>query len=229
MSGWPEAAGELARSAREAISKDLFAPPRPIRSNRVRLRDLLFWAGDDGAGRRFRRWGEIPGPITTPLPSSARRDVVLGLLGSPFLLHERSIDAPGRVRAGDRVHVYLDVSGSVHGILPALSGAVTDCARFVHPVVHAFSTEVAETTLPDLRKGRIRTTNGTDIRCVADHARRNRVTRAVIITDGYVGRPQAADLSTFEGIRLAAAWTPEHMTHDLAGLYGRSDILEVQA
>ena len=45
-----------------------------------------------------------------------------------------------------RVHVYVDVSGSVDAIRGALYGAVLDFREQVHPVVHLFSTKVADVT-----------------------------------------------------------------------------------
>jgi hypothetical protein len=163
---------------------------------------------------------------TVPFPTRSRRDVVLGMLGSPILLHEGSIERDGPTRSGERVHVYLDVSGSISSFLPVLAGAVTDCARFVHPVVHAFSTTIADATLDELRRGRVRSTGGTDIRCVAEHARTMGVRRAVIITDGEVGRPQGIDHHTLQGMRLGAAWTVGAPPDDLAAVIGHSAQLE---
>jgi hypothetical protein len=152
---------------------------------------------------------------------------VAQLLGSPILLHEGSVNARGRTRAGERVHVYLDVSGSVMGILGVLTAAVRDCSEFVHPVVHGFSTKVADHSLADLAAGRVTSTWGTDIGCVAEHARRHGVKRAVLITDGYVGRARGIDAQTLGGMRLAVAYTGGANPRDLAPFSGRHDTLEV--
>ena len=154
---------------------------------------------------------------------------MLDLLGSPILLHEGTATTRGRTRAGERVHVYLDVSGSVSGIVGILGAAIRDCAPFVHPVVHAFSTEVADLSLADLAAGRIRTTGGTDVRCIAAHARANGVRRAVVLTDGYVGRAEGLDAETLAGMRLAVAYTDRRVPGDLEPFAGRHDTLEVAA
>jgi hypothetical protein len=196
--------------------------------NRDRLRALLRWAGGLTERGQFRSVGVMERAATSPLPSRQRRDVVAQLLGSPILLHESSVSGRGRVRAGERVHVYLDVSGSVMGILGVLTAAVRDCSDFVDPVVHGFSTKVAEHSLADLAGGRVTSTWGTDIRCVAEHARRHRVKRAVLITDGYVGRAHGIDADTLDGLRLAVAYTGGSCNdRDLAPFTGRHDTLEV--
>jgi hypothetical protein len=165
--------------------------------------------------------------VVSPVLSRARRDVVMALLGSQILLHEGTATVRGRTRAGERVHVYLDVSGSVSGVVGVLSAAISDCAEFVHPVIHAFSTKVADLSLADLAAGRIRTTGGTDVACIAEHARAARVRRAVILTDGYVGRAEGIDAETLAGIRLAVAYTVDPAPTDLSPFAGRHDTLEV--
>src|SRR5439155_26921666 len=115
---------------------------------------------------------------------------------------------------GERVHVYVDVSGSIAGLPGALYGAVLDCQHLVHPTIPLFSTLVADVSLRELRVGVCRTTGGTDIGCVAEHARGHRVSRAVLITDGYVGRPDGAHRETLAGIVLGVALTPDNATRD---------------
>ena len=52
--------------------------------------------------------------------------------------------------------------------------------------IQGFSTQVHAVTRAELAAGRFRSTGGTDIACVARHLLRERVRRAVIITDGDV-------------------------------------------
>jgi predicted metal-dependent peptidase len=116
--------------------------------------------------------------------------------------------------------VYVDVSGSITGELKAaLYGTVLGCREFVFPRVHLFSTQVADVTVAQLRTGECRSTGGTDIACVADHMRRNKVRRAVILTDGYVGSPTGADGTTLLQAVLGVALTP--------GTSTRGDLQEV--
>lgn len=122
----------------------------------------------------------------SPIPSHSRRSAVLRALGVPQVLYEFQLSGRARERL-ERVHVYLDVSGSMTGIVEDLYGAVLDCAGMVHPKVHLFSTVTSDASLNELRKGVVRSTGGTDIHCVAKHIDENRISRAVILTDGYVG------------------------------------------
>ena len=82
-------------------------------------------------------------------------------------------------------------------------------------------------SLADLAAGRIRTTGGTDVRCIAAHARAHHVRRAVVLTDGYVGRAAGIDAETLAGMRLAVAYTDTRFPEDLAPFAGRHDTLEV--
>lgn len=226
---WPQPPSPITgRSFADAL-RDAVAPPRRVAGNRTRLRALLRWAGGRSALGDVRSVGPSDRRVVGPLRHGSRRDVVADLVGSPILLHEGALSMPGRVRAGERVHVYLDVSGSVLSLAGVLAAAVRDCAPFVHPVVHAFSTVVADRSLGDLAAGRFRTTGGTDIRCVAEHARTHGVRRALVITDGYVGRAVGLDAETLRGMRLAAAYTDRGVPRDLVPFVGRHDILEVSA
>lgn len=224
---WPQPPDPVRGRSLATAIREAFAPPRRVAGNRTRLRSLLRWAGGLSERGTVRTTGTTETTVLTPLRSRARRDVVADLLGSPILLHEGTATARGRHRAGERVHVYLDVSGSVSGIVGVLSAAIRDCAPFVHPVVHAFSTEIADHSLGDLAAGRIRTTGGTDVRCIAAHARAHHVRRAVVLTDGYVGRAAGIDAETLAGMRLAVAYTDTRFPEDLAPFARRHDTLEV--
>ena len=59
-----------------------------------------------------------------------------------------------------------------------------------------------------LRKGECRTTDGTSIECVASHMEKHGVRRAVLLTDGWVGRPGAGAAQTLARVRLGVALTP---------------------
>lgn len=107
--------------------------------------------------------------------------------------------------AHERVHVYLDVSGSMDGVKNALYGAILDCEGYVQPIVHLFSTKVADVDLAGLRAGVCKTTGGTNISCVAEHMEANRIRRAVLVTDGWVGRPCGQHRQTLLSSKLAVA------------------------
>lgn len=58
----------------------------------------------------------------------------------------------------------------------------------VFPKIHLFSTKVSDSTVAELRAGKRLSTGGTDIACVAEHMQRHQVRRAVLVTDGFVGK-----------------------------------------
>ena len=140
-------------------------------------------------------------------------------LGWPPLLHTNSIPCSqqGHDRLSERVHVYVDVSGSIGGLKGALYGSVIDCGDMVHSRVHLFSTEVHDVTLKQLRQGVCHTTGGTDINCVAGHMRRHSVRRAVLVTDGYVWQATQPNRNTLSDVRLGVALCTAESTRGYLG------------
>jgi hypothetical protein len=88
----------------------------------------------------------------------------------------------------------------------ALYGAILDCESHVHRPIHLFSTKVADVSLSELRQGVCKSTGGTSIACVARHMQSNRIRRALIVTDGWVGKPRGNHLDTLSKVRLAVAF-----------------------
>ena len=126
------------------------------------------------------------------------------------------------------MHVYLDVSGSMDGLKEALYGAILDCADQVHPTVHLFSTRIADVRLAEIRAGICRSTGGTDIGCVARHMAENRVRRALVVTDGWVGRPGGAARRTLAAAKLAVAYAGRGVgRQDLADVADATDDLVI--
>lgn len=163
-----------------------------------------------------------------PFPTMSRRSAVLRQFGHAPLLHEGSVPFHRRQPAGERVHVYLDVSGSMNTIKDALYGAVLDCRGDVHPAVHLFSTKVAEVSLAELARGVCRSTGGTDIVCVAKHIAANHIRRALIVTDGYVGKPRGHHHDILSGAHIAVAYLGSNVnTSDLAGIANATDSLPI--
>jgi len=203
---WPQPPNPIRGRALSDVIKSGEIAPKPTPTNRAILRRLILRVARTGASGRIRRIRPSYLEAPSPIPNLARRSIVLRALGVPTLLHPGKVPWPQRVPASERVHVYLDVSGSMDSVLPALYGAVLDCAEYVHPDVHLFSNSVADMTLAQLRAGKRKTTGGTDVDCVANHMRAQRITRAVLITDGYVGKPQGATHTTLANARLAVAY-----------------------
>lgn len=171
-------------------------------------------AGASGAGRGARRPMPAEIQIESPVPCADRRAMVSRALGGTPLLYRAPLQTRQSMPAQERVHIYVDVSGSMEGIKGALYGAVLDCEALVHPQVHLFSTQVAEVTPAQLRAGMCKSTGGTDIRCVTRHMARHRVRRAVLLTDGYVGAADAAGCETLGRARLGVAYIGAHISRD---------------
>ncbi|MCK6564683.1 MAG: hypothetical protein HUU14_12390 [Dehalococcoidia bacterium] len=206
---WPQPPDPIAGRSLEDVIGESRVAPRSEAANRQILRRLLRQVGGIEGGRSFSRaWRDEARTIESPIPSFQRRSLVLGALGTRPLLHPATFMDRRRTPAGDRVHVYLDVSGSIGDLKGSLYGAVHDCQAFVHPQVHLFSTVVVDVSFAALRDGVCHTTGGTSIACVAEHMEANRVKRAAIITDGFVGRLSGDHARVLGAARVGVALTP---------------------
>ena len=175
------------------------------RSNRSLLRRLIEKVANEGTdGQVLRRTADRV-PAQSPLPGFDRRAVVQGQLGFQPLLWQTEVSWVRWRPSADRVHVYLDVSGSMEAVKGALYGAILDCQAHVHPTVHLFSTAVEDVSIPEMRRGVCKSTGGTDIACVAEHIAKKRISRALVVTDGWVGRPTGEHLAILSRTKLAVA------------------------
>ena len=184
------------------------------RSNRGALTKLLRTMSVESGKGRVRNLRMDSVCVESPIPRLMRRSVVLNAIGAAPLLHQEQLDMKRVVPQGEQVHVYLDVSGSVSGLVSALYGAILDNAQFVHPIVHLFSTRIVDVTLQQLRAGYCVTTGGTCIGCVAQHMQQHKVRRAVIVTDGFVGAPSVVARRILEKVRIGVALTPDNSTRN---------------
>jgi hypothetical protein len=198
------------------------------RGNRRILRALIRKVAGPRAAVRSGFQGTGPAQSVTPIPYGDRRAAVLRALGAQQLFYRA--ESTGRVRERcERVHVYLDVSGSIAGFKGALYGAVLDCRDLVHPSVHLFSDAVRDVSFAALRRGECPTTSGTSIECVAAHMKDHAVRRAVLLTDGWVGRPGAGAAGTLAKVRLGVALTPQSNRDDLKRFVHHWAALEARA
>ena len=216
---WPQPPDPISgRSLADILREDTLSPCS-IPGNRAVLRALLRKVGGRAANGRIRRVGDLQMTVPTPVPVIDRRTIVLRALGSKPLFYNGSTKVRRRTPSGDRVHVYVDVSGSMGGIKDAIYGAIHDCRDWIHPKVHLFSNSVSEVTLDEIRKGIVRTTGGTDVCCIAEHMKSNKVRRACIITDGWVGEPCGGHFTTLARSRLGIAYVGNTInTIDLSGV-----------
>ena len=199
------------------------------RSNRGALTKLLRTMSMQSGQGRVRNLHMDSVCVESPIPRLMRRSVVLNAIGAAPLLHQEQLDMKRVVPQGEQVHVYLDVSGSVSGLVGALYGAILDNKQFVHPVVHLFSTRVVDVTFKQMLNGDCHTTGGTCIECVAQHMKKYKVKRAVILTDGFVGAPGVVARRILESVRIGVALTPDNsIRRDLEGLVEHWAQLKVQ-
>ena len=204
---WPQPPDPIkGRSLAEVLKTQTVHPAKVPHSARQGLRGLMRKVAGVHASGQVRQSQLDNLNALTPIPSMGRRSMVLRALGHEPLLHVGPTPWLQSVRSGERVHVYLDVSGSMDLVMQALYGAVLDCAAFVHSTVHLFSSKVVDVSLAELRRGVCRTTGGTDIVCVARHMQDHRVHRAVLVTDGWVGAPRGGHHEVLKKVRLGVAY-----------------------
>lgn len=211
---WPEPPASVCGRSLGGVLQRRRVVPCHVAANRRQLRKLILeTAGWKQTGGATRRVADEDCAIVTPLPRHDRRAMVLSALGRPPLLYRGTVGVRRPRRVDPWVHLYLDVSGSVTHLQSALYGAVLDCRAVLHPAIHLFSTDVEDVSLASLRRGDCRTTGGTNIACVAAHARRHHVRRAVIVTDGHVGFPTRRDTETLQKIVLGTALAGDKTNH----------------
>ena len=111
-------------------------------------------------------------------------------------------------RDNRQAFVYFDVSGSVAEEVPSVAQALLPYCRSGLCTVHVFSTVVHPASARDLAARKFSSTGGTDIDCVLSHVLelplRKRPRAAVVVTDGFTGKPDAALAARFHaaGMRL---------------------------
>ena len=111
-------------------------------------------------------------------------------------------------RDNRQAFVYFDVSGSVAEEVPSVAQALLPYCRSGLCTVHVFSTVVHPASARDLAARKFSSTGGTDIDCVFKHILelppRKRPCAAVVVTDGFTGKPDAALAERFRaaGMRL---------------------------
>lgn len=219
---WPQPPDPIKGRSFESLMNEGRVHPAARLSKRSALRKLLKWLGSGGSSSRIRAWRHASEMSYSAVPGFARRDLVLRSLGQNPLLYVQSLDIRRRVPSGDKVHVYVDVSGSMDSVMDAVYGAVRDCGEWVHRQVHLFSNQVNDVKYEEFIEGKRKTTYGTDIGCVAKHIAENGVKRACIVTDGWVGEPQGRDRETLFNVSLGIAYVGEHQAADLAAVADRS-------
>lgn len=203
---WPQPPDPIRGRSLAKVLRQVAVVPQPVPSNRQQLRRLILKVAEASRVGCVRKLCSDPIEAPTPIPSLARRSLVLRALGYEPLLHPGAVPTRRRAATGGRVHVYLDVSGSMKTALRSLYGAILDCRDQVERTVHLFSDAIADVPLAELRTGKCKTTGGTNIACVAEHMAKHRITRALIVTDGWVGEPKGEHRNTLAKAHVAVAF-----------------------
>ncbi len=195
------------------------------------LRMLLRRCFTSGGERRKVSWVERP--TRTALPHRDRRAPARVALARAFGAPPPLFFADtGRqpVAEPTQATIYLDTSGSMDGVLPALHATLAALRRELRPRILLFSTVVAEVDGADFDAGRLRTTGGTSIAPVLEHALQHmpRLTlppvssraripsRALVLTDGCFDQPRKTLCRQLKarGIELHLGVTAAGPLHD---------------
>ncbi len=205
---WPRESLLSGRDEGGDLVEETIRPRIPARQVIATLRRaILSVVASDRPSVAARRPNISERPSLQPWFSpSDRRAAVLEALGQPVLLWSEDV-RDRRLSPVSRARIYLDVSGSMASILPLIYGALLPLREWIHPEIHVFSTIVRNISLADLGAGRAPSTGGTSISCVTGHIIRNRVRRALILSDGWVGEIPIHHLSQLRGLRSAAVLT----------------------
>lgn len=170
-------------------------------------------AAESGGERPQRRVDERT--FLSPLPDRDRRAAARTRLARHFgapapRLFARPMAAEGHERV--RVAVYLDVSGSMHDVLPALRDALLRVRRDVDVRLWQWSERVHRAPDRWWTAGAIRTTGGTAIECVLAHAvtQAPRTRRLLVVTDGWYGSATRETIGRLRsaGVTVHMALTP---------------------
>ena len=125
--------------------------------------------------------GQISSPVLTGSDKrSLSKFIWSGLL--PFSITESS---QMQLCPEEKVHIYLDVSGSMENEINRLVNVLFHFKRFIKRPLWVFSDEVKEAFFINERL-EYDTSYGTCIEPVFEHIRLNKIRKALIVTDGYV-------------------------------------------
>ena len=212
---WPQPPDPIKGRSFSDIVREADVNPATDCAHGAKLRNVLKWLGKQSVRGDVREVTDANSDRYSAVPGFARRDLILQSLEQNPLLFTQPIVTRQRVPVSERVHVYVDVSGSMSDVIGVVYGAVSACSEWVYQRVHLFSNEVVDVSLGDFRKGKVKSSYGTDISCVAQHIKANGINRACLVTDGYVGTPQGEELQTLANTRLGVVFAGDSITQDL--------------
>lgn len=147
-------------------------------------------------------------PVRTVVPNfHDRRTSAIYSTGTMPVFHRANI-----IGSKVKVPCYLDVSGSQDHMIPVMIPVVGRLKRLIGDVVYCFSTEVSETKIAELQRGKYKTTGGTNFNPVLKHILKNRFKQAVILTDGQAYADQELlDKIKKMNIDITVGWTEKRV------------------
>ena len=140
----------------------------------------------------------LPNPHDRLAAARTRLGVQGVLWNQPGVVAARSPEAPSRA------YIYLDVSGSMREMLPYLISLLLPYVARGEAFVYQFSTLVEPLPFEPLKRGKLRSTRGTDINSVLAHllGASPLVPRALILTDGRTGVPLPEHVRTIKARKV---------------------------
>ena len=121
--------------------------------------------------------------VSSVIPTDpCRRDLAMLAVGIVPVIWRNKINDTKKKNLG--IAVYVDVSGSMSGILPKVAGIIYSLRKNIKKVFQ-FSNKIAETSIEELGRGVIRSTGGTDFDCIIEHAVKNNYEKIIIFGDGW--------------------------------------------
>lgn len=121
-----------------------------------------------------------------------RREMFLRRLGYPVLFYKQPILQ--KTVQDDSIRMYIDVSGSVFGILPVLYALALHLTDLMGSTAYLFSDAVVEVGIDKLKKGNVSSSGGTNFDAVIDHANAHGYQKIIMVTDceGRINATNAA-------------------------------------
>lgn len=222
---WPMVEQRSGRDLGDALTPKQLVLRRKHNAAVGILRNALSRLADVGSdGTLSPRVSLCPSDSLLPYRSQVdRRAEVLSASGQePFFFQSTSSQAS--LARSERVHIYLDVSGSMDGVIKPLYEALIPLLGKVAPKIHLFSTAVSDIAHDELKKGILHTTGGTSIDVVTDHILKEKVRKALIVTDGWVGNIPSSHLEKLKKskVKLYGAITSNGESQFLNPVQGKA-------
>lgn len=121
--------------------------------------------------------------VSSVIPTDpCRRDLAMLAVGIVPTIWRNRVNDTKKKNLG--IAVYVDVSGSMHSVLPKVAGVIYSLRKNIRKVFQ-FSNKIAETTIDEMGRGVVKSTGGTDFDCIIEHAVKNDYRKIIVFGDGW--------------------------------------------